>query len=445
MYRCDCSFWYCVGALLLLLINFGEFANGEWATCSGIVPMSYRNDKISITDFGGVGDGVTLNTKAFREAIYRIEHLRRRGGSLLYIPPGEYLTGPFNLTSRMTLYLARGAVIKATTDVGRWPLIAPLPSYGRGRERPGGRYMSFIHGNGLHDVIITGENGTVDGQGGIWWDMWRRRNLKFTRPNLIEFMNSRGIIISNVIFKNSPFWNIHPVYCSHVVVRYVTILAPADSPNTDGIDPDSSSNICIEDSFISTGDDLVAVKSGWDEYGIAFGRPSHSITIRRLTGSSPFAGIAVGSETSGGVVDVLADHITLYNMGIGIHLKTNVGRGGVVRNITVSNLYMENARTGIKISGDVGDHPDEYYNQNALPVLKNVVIKNVRGERVQQPGLIHGLKNAPFTDICLSNIHLGGARPWQCSHVIGAAVQVSPSPCAQLSSRQQLGACSSSF
>lgn len=76
--------------------------------------MQYRYDKISILDFGGVGDGKTLNTKAFREAIFRIEHLKRRGGTLLYIPPGVYLTGPFNLTSRMTLYLAGGAVIKAT-------------------------------------------------------------------------------------------------------------------------------------------------------------------------------------------------------------------------------------------------------------------------------------------------------------------------------------------
>ncbi|GER41497.1 pectin lyase-like superfamily protein [Striga asiatica] len=436
--------WF--GFVVLLWAKSG---NCEWETCSGIVRMKYRYDKISIADFGGVGDGVTLNTKAFRAAIYRIEHLRRRGGTLLYIPPGEYLTGPFNLTSRMTLYLARGATIKATMETTQWPLIAPLPSYGRGRERPGGRYMSFIHGDGLHDVIITGENGTIDGQGGVWWGMWRQRTLKFTRPNLIELMNSRNIIISNVIFKNSPFWNIHPVYSSNVVIRYVTILAPADSPNTDGIDPDSSSHVCIEDSFISTGDDLVAVKSGWDEYGISYGRPSHGITIRRLTGSSPFAGIAVGSETSGGVNDVLADHITLFATGIGIHLKTNTGRGGIVRNITVSNVYLENVRTGIKISANVGDHPDAGYNPNALPILKDVVIRDVWGEGVGQAGLIHGLKDAPFTGICLANVHLGGKRgpgDWQCSDVSGAAVRVSPWPCAQLSGpRLGYGACSSSF
>ncbi|KAF7137347.1 hypothetical protein RHSIM_Rhsim07G0082900 [Rhododendron simsii] len=440
------------GLVFSIILCFAAHLNGgasaaEVETCSGIVKMSDRNDEISIADFGGVGDGETMNTAAFSEAVYRIEHLRRKGGTLLYVPPGVYLTGSFNLTSHMTLYLARGAVIKATQDTTNWPLIAPLPSYGRGRELPGGRYMSFIHGDGLRDVIITGENGTIDGQGDIWWNMWRQRTLQFTRPNLIEFMNSQSIIISNVVFKNSPFWHIHPVYCRNVVIHHVTILAPPDSPNTDGIDPDSSSNVCIEDSYISTGDDLVAVKSGWDEYGIAYNRPSTDITIRRITGSSPFAGIAVGSETSGGIENILVEHINLSNMGVGIHLKTNIGRGGFIKNITVSNVYMENVRKGLKIAGDVGDHPDDKYDPNALPVMTDVSIRNVWGKKVLQAGLIRGLKDSPFSGVCLTNISfatvVGERTPlWQCSDVSGGAMDVSPLPCAELSSTSQSGACS---
>ncbi|PRQ17447.1 putative galacturan 1,4-alpha-galacturonidase [Rosa chinensis] len=440
------AFWFFLSIFLLCLSYVSTAA--EPVTCSGIVPMKYRYDKISIADFGGVGDGVTVNTKAFRAAIYRIQHLHRRGGTLLYIPPGVYLTESFNLTSHMTLYLARGAVIKATQDTRNWPLIAPLPSYGRGRERPGGRYVSFIHGDGVHDVVITGENGTIDGQGDVWWNMWRQRTLQFTRPNLIEFINSKNIIISNVIFQNSPFWNIHPVYSSNIVVRYVTILAPADSPNTDGIDPDSSSNVCIEDSYISTGDDLVAVKSGWDEYGIAYGRPSSDITIRRIRGSSPFSGIAIGSETSGGVENVFAEHINLYNMGVGIHIKTNIGRGGFIRNITVSNVFMEKARKGIKIAGDVGDHPDDKFNPNALPVVKGITLTDIWGIQVLQAGLIQGIKNSPFTGICLSNINLHGMTattrtpPWKCSDVSGAAHLVSPIQCSELTGAQHATSCS---
>ncbi|KAF9601030.1 hypothetical protein IFM89_015015 [Coptis chinensis] len=450
MFQSVLSNFFVFAALLQFLVTQQWLVYGEMVTCSGIVPMKYRNDAISITDFGGVGDGRTLNTKAFQEAIYRIEHLKRRGGTVLYIPQGVFLTGSFNLTSHMTLYLSKGAVIKATQDSSNWPLVAPLPSYGRGRELPGGRYMSFIHGDGLHDVIITGENGTIDGQGDVWWNMWKQRTLQFTRPHLVEFMNSRNIIISNVIFQNSPFWNIHPVYCSNVVIRHVTILAPADSPNTDGIDPDSSSHVCIEDSYIATGDDLVAVKSGWDEYGIQYGRRSHGITIRRVTGSSPFAGIAIGSETSGGVEDVLAENINLFNMGLGIHVKTNIGRGGFIKNITISDVYIENARKGIKIAGDVGDHPDDKFDPNALPVVTGVTIRNVWGVKVQQAGSIQGLKNSPFTGICLSNINLHGVTgpgtpPWKCSDVSGSASSVSPSVCSQLTTISGNTTCYNSF
>uniref|UniRef100_A0A1D1XDL3 Putative polygalacturonase n=1 Tax=Anthurium amnicola TaxID=1678845 RepID=A0A1D1XDL3_9ARAE len=436
----------CFLAALLFFSLIPRWASAAPASCSGIVPMRGRAEVISVADYGGVGDGKTLNTWAFQKAIYRIQHLRKRGGTLLYVPPGVWLTGSFNLTSHMTLYLARGAVIKATQDTLNWPLVKPLPSYGRGRELPGGRYVSLIHGDGIHDVIITGENGTIDGQGDVWWNMWRQRSLLFTRPNLLELIHSRDIIISNVVFRNSPFWNIHPVYCSNVVIRYVTILAPSDSPNTDGVDPDSSSNVCIEDSYISTGDDLVAVKSGWDEYGISYGRPSSDITIRRITGSSSFAGIAVGSETSGGVENVLVENIDLSNMGIGIHIKTNIGRGGYIKNITISDVNMNTARTGLRIAGDVGDHPDDKYDPNAIPVVDGVTIKNVWGVNVQQPGSIDGIKDSPFTRICLSNVKLwgGGVRevPWKCAAVSGAALEVQPWPCSELTSTNGLGFCS---
>ncbi|KAJ8476615.1 hypothetical protein OPV22_020342 [Ensete ventricosum] len=334
------------------------------ATCSGIVPMRWRREVVSITEFGAVGDGKTLNTWSFHKAIYRIQHLRKRGGTLLYIPPGVWLTGSFDLTSHMTLYLARGAVIKATQDIWNWPLVDPLPSYGRGRELPGSRYRSFIQGNGIRDVIITGENGTIDGQGDVWWNEWRQRTLLHTRPNLLELMNSRDVLVSNVVFLNSPFWNVHPVYCSNVVIKHVTVLAPYDSPNTDGIDPDSSSNVCIEDSFVATGDDLVAVKSGWDE-----------------------------------------------------------------------------------IAGDVGDHPDENFDPNAVPTVDGVTIKNVWGEEVEQPGSIEGIKNSPFTRVCLSNVKLWGvgASPWKCTDVTGAALGVNPGPCPQLTSSFAMTPCSNDF
>uniref|UniRef100_A0ACD5VQX7 Uncharacterized protein n=1 Tax=Avena sativa TaxID=4498 RepID=A0ACD5VQX7_AVESA len=422
---------------------------GAQETCSGVVPEPpKRGAWMSVASFGGAGDGRTLNTEAFAAAVAKIERRRASGGALLYVPPGVWLTGPFSLTSHMTLFLARGAFIRATQDTSSWPLIEPLPSYGRGRELPGKRYISLIHGKGLQDVFITGENGTIDGQGSVWWDMWKKGTLPFTRPHLLELMDSSDAIISNVVFQDSPFWNIHPVYCSDVVIRNVTILAPHDSPNTDGIDPDSSSNVCIEDCYISTGDDLIAIKSGWDEYGIAYGRPSSDITIRRITGSSPFAGFSVGSETSGGVENVLAEHLNFYNSGFGIHIKTNTGRGGFIRNVTVSDVTLDNVRYALRIAGDVGGHPDERYNHNALPTVDSLTIKNVQGQNIKEAGLLKGIPNSAFSRICLSNIKLHGSapvHPWKCEAISGGALDVQPSSCTELTSTSGMSFCTNSL
>lgn len=188
----------------------------------------------------------------------------------------------------------------------------------------------------------------------------------------------------------------------------------------------------------------MAVKSGWDEYGIAYARPSSGITVRRITGSSPFAGFAVGSETSGGVENVLAENLNIFKTGVGIHIKTNSGRGGFIRNISVSDVNLSNVRKGLRIAGNVGDHPDDQYDPNALPLVDGLTIKNVWGVGVQQPGSIQGIKNSPFTQICLSNVKLNLVAsprgvPWVCADVSGGALGVQPSPCTELSTTTTYG------
>ncbi|TVU33303.1 hypothetical protein EJB05_25113 [Eragrostis curvula] len=407
------------------------------ATCVGVAPAKQRPEVVSITEFGGVGDGRTVNTWAFRKAVYRIQHQRRRGGTTLHVPAGTWLTGSFNLTSHMTLFLARGAVLKATQDTRSWPLMAPLPSYGRGREMPGARYASFIHGNGLRDVVITGDKGVIDGQGEVWWNMWRRRTLQHTRPNLVEFMHSSGIHISNIILKNSPFWNIHPVYCDNVVVTNMMILAPHDSPNTDGVDP----GLVHLDGRRPSGDQE------------RVGRVRHRLRAPELRHHNPPRARLVAVQRHrhrqrglGGVRDVLVEDCAVFDAGYGIHIKTNVGRGGYIRNVTVSRVRLRNVRAGVRIAGDVGDHPDARFSQSAVPTVDDVTIRDVWGVGVQQPGSLEGIRSAPFTRICLSNVKLYGSRndaaaAWKCRDVRGAALGVRPSPCAELATNLASGYC----
>ncbi|KAG4956965.1 hypothetical protein JHK85_043345 [Glycine max] len=201
-------------------------------------PPKLRPVVFCLTEFGGVGDGVTLNTEAFERGVGAISKLGDKGGGQLNVPPGRWLTAPFNLTSHMTLFLARDAVILAVQDEKYWPLMPALPSYGYGREHPGPRYSSLIHGQNLVDVVITGHNGTINGQGQTWWTKYRQKLLNHTRGPLVQILWSSNIVISNITLRDSPFWTLHPYDCKNVTVKKVTILAPVShAPNTDGIDP----------------------------------------------------------------------------------------------------------------------------------------------------------------------------------------------------------------
>ncbi|KAJ0053213.1 hypothetical protein Pint_00476 [Pistacia integerrima] len=411
--------------------------------------ISCRAHSGSITEFGGVGDGKTSNTKAFHDAINQLSRYASDGGAQLYVPAGKWLTGSFNVISHFTLYLHKDAVILASQDMTEWPALKPLPSYGRGRDAPAGRFTSLIFGTNLTDVIITGDNGTIDGQGAFWWQQFHKKKLKYTRPYLIELMFSDNIQISNLTLLNSPSWNVHPVYSSTILIQGITIIAPLTSPNTDGINPDSCTNTRIEDCYIVSGDDCVAVKSGWDEYGIQFGMPTKQLIIRRLTCISPYsATIALGSEMSGGIQDVRAEDITAIHTESGVRIKTARGRGGYVKDIYVKGMKLHTMKWVFWMTGNYGSHADNHYDPNALPVIQGINYRDIVAENVSMAARLEGISGDPFTGICISNTTIGMAAkakkvPWTCADIAGITSGVTPRPCDLLPDQgpQKITAC----
>ncbi|KAH9325090.1 hypothetical protein KI387_005268 [Taxus chinensis] len=423
-----------LGCLLLLGAKV-ECRKSKWSWSYSAV--SCRAKSVSIAEYGGVGDGSTVNTKAFQKAIDYLSGFSEKGGGQLYIPPGKWLTGSFNVTSHFTLFLHKDAVILGSEDPEEWPLIPPLPSYGIGRDGGNLRYSSLINGYNLTDVVITGDNGTIDGQGAIWWEKFHKKKLKYTRGYMVELIHSKDLVISNLTFQNSPAWNLHPVYSSNILIQHVTILAPLRSPNTDGIDPDSCSYVRIEDCYVESGDDIVAIKSGWDEYGIAYGMPSQHIVIRRLVGVSPTSAIiALGSEMSGGIQDVRAEDIHAINSETGIRIKTSPGRGNFVRDIYVNRMTMVNMKWAFTMTGSYGAHPDNKYDPNAIPVVERISYSNIIATNVSTAGKLDGIQKAPFKDICLTNVTITMAKtkhaPWNCTSIQGFSISVSPEPCGLL-------------
>ncbi|XP_047334892.1 probable polygalacturonase [Impatiens glandulifera] len=417
-----------------LKADVSEEVKGE---CELAKPLKPRQHSVSILEFGAVGDGKTLNTVAFQNAIFYVKSFVDKGGAQLYVPAGRWLTATFNLTSHLTLFLERDAIILGTQDYSHWEIEEPLPSYGRGIELPGRRYRGLITGYNLTDVVITGDNGTIDGQGSLWWEKFSSGSLNFSRPDLIELVECKGIVISNTTFLNAPSWTIHTVYCSEVLIQNITAYSPPYSPYTSGIVPDSSDHVCIEDSNITTGYDAIVLKSGWDEYGISYGRPTTNVHIKNMhLTSSTGSAVAIGSEMSGGISYVHAEELTIYDSFVGFSVRTSKGRGGYIQYCRVKNVVLDNVRLAIEASGQFESHPDGGYDPSALPVVNGITFENLFGNNITAAGVFLGIDGSPFTSICLSNVSLSvsDSSPWLCSDISGFSEAVSPEPCDNLKS-----------
>ncbi|KAJ4870181.1 Pectin lyase-like superfamily protein [Raphanus sativus] len=432
-----------VALVLLLALSCLVKSYGAGNVCDLFRRPSTRPHSVSILEFGAVGDGKTLNTIAFQNAVFYLKSFADKGGAQLYVPPGRWLTGSFNLTSHLTLFFEKDAVILASQDPSHWQVVDPLPSYGRGIDLPGKRYMSLINGYELHDVVVTGDNGTIDGQGLLWWDRFNSRSLKHSRPHLVEFVSSENVIVSNLTFLNAPAYTIHSVYCSRVYIHKVTAITSPESPYTVGIVPDSSDNVCIQESSISMGYDAISLKSGWDEYGLSYARPTANVQIQNVyLKAASGASISFGSEMSGGISDVVVRDAHIHNSLSGVAFRTTKGRGGYMKEIDVSNINMVNVGTAFLANGSFGTHPDSGFDANAYPLVSHIRLHDIVGENISVAGEFFGTKESPFTSVLLSNISLSMSSDspdddddsWQCLYVEGSSESVVPEPCFELKS-----------
>lgn len=382
--------------------------------------------EISVADFGAVPDNATDATAAFRAAT-----AAAAPGDIVVVPAGGwYATAPFNLTSGVTLRVEAGAVVRGVADQAAYPAVAPMPSYGGSRDVGRLRHHPLVWAVGAAGVRITG-GGVIDGSGPYWWGLFKQnhsRGLTAGRPHLVEFLNCTDVEVGGVTLRNSGFWTLHPLYSRGVWVHDVTVRAPWGSPNTDGIDPDSSSDVLIERCDIACGDDHVAIKSGKDAAGLSFGMPSRNVTVRDCVLGHGM-GVSIGSEVSGGVEDVLVANVTMNESrtewGNGFLIKTAPTRGAYVRRVTYADCVLGNVTDiamQIRTNYDGGRPPPGGPTEIRDIAYRNLTVLYARGA-----GAWRCDERRPCVNVTVQNVTVSGAQPhWNCANVSGAVAGASP-------------------
>lgn len=355
----------------------------------------------SLTDFGGVGDGHTLNTEAFTKAIAAVN---QAGGGKLVVPKGVYRTLPFVLCSNLDFHLAEGSVIEAPDTFAAYGL--PDPSTLKSQDEVNARVKTpkpLITGNNLHDLAITGP-GVIDGNGALWW-AWSERaarasatpgRLVYRRAHLVVINGCERLHISDITLRNSSMFHLVPSNITDLTVERVKVRAPFNAPNTDAIDPGPVTNALIRDCDIDTGDDDIVMKSGGTNVLI------ENCTIKHGHG------ISIGSSTVVGIHNMLVRHCTLEGTDNGIRIKSMRGAGGLVENVRYTDIRMKDVANAIVIQLDYVDNnrPDFKGDPTKVPSVRDILIDNIVIENSTNAGKIVGLPDSPIKNITLRNVQL---------------------------------------
>jgi polygalacturonase len=361
----------------------------------------------NILDYGAVGDGQALNTSAIQSAIAACQEA---GGGTVYVPAGNYVTGPLSMCSNVTLHLDAGATLLGSQNLADYPVVD-----GRWQGADQKTYASLIAGSDLDNIAIVGR-GTIDGRGNIWWRLHKEKKLAYPRPRLISFSNCSNVLIEGITAINSPAWTINPIHCENVTVDKVTILNPDDSPNTDGINPDSCRYVRISDCYVSVGDDCVTIKSGTEENSRLHLAPCENITITNCTMAHGHGGVVIGSEMSGDVRNIVISNCVFTGTDRGIRFKSRRGRGGIVEDIRVTNIIMADVLCpftmnlyyacgvwGDETVADKQPHPAT----DGTPRFRRIHLSHITAREVKYAAaFLYGLPEMPIEDISLSNISI---------------------------------------
>lgn len=430
----------------------------------------FPNYSVSIVEFGAVPDGNTLNTDAIKKAI---EHVVEQGGGRVVIPRGIWKTGPIILNSNINLHVKRGALVRFSEDFDLYPLVKTVFE---GLDT--WRAMSPIYGRGLENVAITGE-GIFDGSGDAWrpvsrdeltekqWQQWvesggvltedgqtwypteeslrgdpgnfnvsQDRETKedfeevkdFLRPVMVSIRESNNVLLDGPTFQNSPAWNLNPLMSENVVLRNLTVRNPTYAMNGDGLDLSSVKNAVIYNNSFEVGDDAICIKSGKNEDGRRRGMPTENVIIRENTVYKAHGGFVVGSEMSGGVRNIAVTDMNFIGTDVGIRFKSTRGRGGVVENIDIHNIYMQDIvsepiRFNLYYDGEAPS-PNQKVEvvdkkkaseqipevNEETPRFRNIRIRNVYSYDSQTALWIQGLPEMNVQNISIENVELTAQR-----------------------------------
>jgi polygalacturonase len=357
-----------------------------------------------VKTFGAVGDGKTKDTVAVQKAIDACT--AGKGGGTVEVPAGIYVVAPISLKSNMTLHLAEDAVLLGSPDIPDYPkaLFARHPTV-----------MPLVGSINAENITINGL-GTIDGNGHIWWEYVRGvrdsgvLGTDHPRPMGLVFDHSKHIKVEGITVRNSGFWQIVPYYSDDLTFRNISVTAPM-SPNTDAIDPFSSSNIVIDHVFASTGDDNVAIKSG-EINSPGPDDPSKNIMITDCVFERGH-GISIGSEIAGGVQNVVVRRVHFKGTDQGIRIKSARDRGNDVSNISYKDITMEDVKTAILVTEyypsapPAGEVPSVPMGR-LTPKFHGITIENVTATNSGSAGYIVGLPESPVMDLTMKNVHIEG-------------------------------------